>query len=238
MPTINLLNGLEAYFILLGSLTEQELKEIDESEILKKVTLTYDFITLDLSLADTTKTPSLYFRATFEINQHTVALKTLYSHNPDRESKIKNFILSKSPNHGNVWDTGTDARSYNQAIERYLTIADEIAKKGYLCSSGDDFRPGYFSEISITDNEITLKQINRYNSRSIDHKDNYHMRDLEFYIPLKHIGPEKKRHNLGSDSCQIGDMTIFFSDRSSEKNKACGNEIVKKIREEGLAFKP
>jgi hypothetical protein len=221
----------------LGWLTEQALKGVDESEIVKKVTLTYDLITLDLSFTNATSPSSPYFRATFEINQHTATLKTLYSPNSDLESKIKNLILSKSPNQGYGWDTGINTSHYNPETERYVTIADEIAKQGYRCSSGDDFRPGYFSEISVTGDAIILKQINHYNSRSINHKDDYHMRDLEFYIPLKRIDHEKKSPNLRSNSYQIGDMAIVFSDRSSEKNKACGNEVLNKIREEALVFK-
>ena len=118
-----------------------------------------------------------------------------------------------------------------EEVAHYLTMADEIAKQVYLCSAGDDYRPGYYSEISIDDYGIRLKQINYHNARSIKHKQDYYMRTLEFYIPLTTEEPK-----LLFQQEKIGKMLVEFSDSSSEHNKVCGNKILEKLKEARLKF--
>jgi hypothetical protein len=112
-----------------------------------------------------------------------------------------------------------------------LTIADEIAKQAHHFSAGDDYRPGYYSEIALNDNGIVLKQINHWNARSIDHKKDYTLRNLEFYISLTEDKPK-----LSFQQEYIGKMIVLFSDRSSENKKRCADRILKKINEERLRF--
>jgi hypothetical protein len=118
-------------------------------------------------------------------------------------------------------------------VDRYLTIAESIARCAYHCTSGDDYRPGYFSEIIVTRESITLQQINHMHARSLDHKNSYSLRDLEFFIPVG-PSPEDKLPLLSDD--HIGTMHIMFSDRSSGSNRTCGDRILEKIAEEKAAF--
>jgi hypothetical protein len=122
-------------------------------------------------------------------------------------------------------------------LDKYLTIAESIASTTYLCSAGDDYWPGFFSEININAERIILQQVNHMNSRSIDHKKNYTLRDLQFEIPLLNR-PVTQKSSIGWEEHHIGTMHIRFSDRSSQSNKTCGDRIREKIEEEMRRFVP
>jgi hypothetical protein len=124
---------------------------------------------------------------------------------------------------------------YSEGLNTYLTIAESIATCAYLCTAGDDYRPGYFSEITVEAEGITLSQVNRMNSRSLDHKQNYALRDLKIFIPLKPLPEHNSRLQL--DEHSIGSMRIHFSDLSSPNNRKCGDRILGKIEEERVRFK-
>jgi hypothetical protein len=112
----------------------------------------------------------------------------------------------------------------NEGISDYLTIADTIASQAVNCASGDDYRPGNFSRISVSDDSIILSQINYMNSRSIDHKNDYSLRKLEVLIPLTVMESNDSLYDY-----RIGDMLIEFSDRSSPNNRQCGKAIKEQI---------
>jgi hypothetical protein len=128
----------------------------------------------------------------------------------------------------------SDSSSLSSEVNAYLTMAESIATPAYLCAAGDDYRPGYFSEISLDANGITLEQINHMNSRSLNHKTDYSLRNLEFFIPLDDSPEQNKRP--GIDTEYIGKMRVDFSDRSSENNRKCGDKIMEKLEEERAKF--
>ena len=242
MNTIDLLHGLYDYMSLLTliegiEMNYRQTEDGSESGLRKKVSLSYSFITLKLDISN--KQPGqdaystqLYLQCTFQIDEQRTLCTEVYCHNKDRENEVKNLILQRTPAAGYPWDTATNRKTYNQETVHYIAIADKIAEKGSSCSSGDNYRPGYFSEIIIEETRIILKQINRWNSRSIDHKNDYHLRDLEFFIPLS-ADTKEKSNNL---DFQIGQMRIRFFDHSSENNRHCGNAIMEKIMEEKALF--
>jgi hypothetical protein len=218
-------------------MNDRQTEDNSESGLRKKVSLSYSFITLKLDISN--KQPGqdkystqLYLQCTFQIDEQRTLCTEVYCHDADREDEVKNFILQRTPAAGYPWNTSLNRKTYNREIVYYIAIADKIAKKGYSCSSGDNYKPGYFSEIIIEENRIILKQINHWNSRSIFHKDDYHLRDLEFFIPLC---ADSKQESTNHDF-QIGQMRIRFSDRSSENNRHCGNAIMEKIMEEKALF--
>jgi hypothetical protein len=122
---------------------------------------------------------------------------------------------------------------YTPSLDTYLAIAGSIAACAYLCAAGDDYWPGYFSEITVQSEGITLRQVNHMNSKSSNHKNDYSLRDLQFFIPSKQSVRQKP---LVMDEDYIGTMRISFSDRSSQNNKKCGDRILQKIREEKSRF--
>jgi hypothetical protein len=111
-------------------------------------------------------------------------------------------------------------------------MAESIAEQAYQCTSGDDYGPGYFSKIKLTSNGITLEQINHMNSKSLAHKQDYSLRDLEFFIPYGSQKPGK----LLFEEEYIGTMRIRFSDRSSANNRNCGDRIRQQIDAERVKF--
>lgn len=236
MTAIDLVYGMHNYFLLLSSLEETEqtylkTKGQPAATFHKAVSLAYDTITLTLDVV-TAKggkpETSLYLECTFDIRNQNVTSGRVYCENKEREPHIKNFVQRQTPKR---FPAAASTSPYQPETLRYISIADTIAKEAYLYSSGDHYRPGHFSEMIIDDEIITLRQINRHNSKSIAHKDDYLMRDLEFFIPLKSATPKPSFQDE-----HIGNMVIRFSDTSSKKNKQGGNQIREKIDEEKLRF--
>jgi hypothetical protein len=235
MTAVELVNETYTYVQLLFSLEEQEqvflkTKEEHAAVFRKIVSLRYDTITLILDVviaAGAKPETSRYLECTIDVGKQKVGIDRVYCQHKKREPHILNYIQHHTPER---FPSGNHP-AHTPEIRDYITIADTIAKEAYLYSSGDDYRPGNFSEIMVDDDIITLRQINRHNSRSIDHKDNYTMRDLEFLIPLNTVILKPSFE----DEC-IGNMVIRFSDRSSTKNKQAGDQIRKKIDDAKLKF--
>ncbi|MEP6736816.1 MAG: hypothetical protein ABJA70_14935 [Chryseolinea sp.] len=115
---------------------------------------------------------------------------------------------------------------FTEEVMDSVKIADDIAKQCYQSNSGDHYFPGYFSEILLSRHGIVLSQINKWNSRSIDHKNDYTMRALQFTIPYDEV----QIQNLEFEEENIGRMRIKFSDLSSNNNRWCGDLIREKIK--------
>lgn len=238
MNTIDLLKGLQAFVSLLTTIKKMEQAHHDlkgglNITLTSSISLRYSFVTLKIDSKKKEQPlgekvlPSRYTKITFQIDQQGVSCTEVYAAQKDRENVLRDFIFQNIP----VWNTNKPTSVYGEETVRYLEIADLIARNGYLCSAGDNYSPGYFSEIKIEDNRIILRQINRWNSKSLDHRDDYHMRDLEFFIPLQSAEGGYSFHDN-----RIGQMLINFTDHSSNNNKACGESIMKKMMEEKARF--
>ena len=238
MNTIDLLNGLQAFVSLLTTIKKMEQAHHDLAGELNitltgSISLRYSFVILNINSKKKEQPlgekmlPSRYTKVTFQIDQQGVSCTEVYAEQKDREIVLRDFIFQHIP----VWNTLKPANVYNAETVRYLGIADLIARNGYQCSAGDNYSPGYFSEIKVEDDRIILRQINRWNSKSLDHRDDYHMRDLEFFIPLQSTEVGYSLHDH-----QIGQMLINFTDHSSKNNKDCGERIMKKMMEEKARF--
>ena len=239
--TIDLLSGLQEVRTLLTTIELMEMQHHAQSgdpayAFHKMIVLSYNVLKLKLFIdkklpKQEGHSPALYLQVTFEINDDKLEHNGLYCEERDREPEIAQFIQqSKSPA-GFLWSTKKRDVFYNDSVIQYLSLADSIAAQAQHCSSGDDYQPGYYSEIVLEDARIHLKQINHWNARSIDHRDDYFLRDLEFEIPLQ---PVATRSSFLSDA--IGDMQIYFSDRSSDKNKGCGHKIQEQIQMAKMKF--
>ncbi|WP_158655294.1 hypothetical protein [Flavivirga eckloniae] len=109
----------------------------------------------------------------------------------------------------------------------YLQIADRIRSIG----NDRDAR----QSIIITSTFIKLNQSNHMNSRSLDHKDSYVLRDLYIIIPLKERNKKEDPKVVGSN--YIGDMEIILNDRSAESQRTTGDKIRIAIENEIIKYK-
>ena len=168
--------------------------------------------------------------ASFDTASQKAEPESLYCENKSLENNIKELFLLHAPKRFLIPDS-ENHHVFNEETVHYLDIADRIAGQAYRCSSGDDYSTGNFTEIKIEDSQIILRQTNHWNARSIDHKSDYYLRDLELCIPLS--SDELKPAFMDE---YVGRMRINFSDRSSKQNKICGDKIIEKIKEEKLKF--
>jgi len=144
------------------------------------------------------------------------------------EMFVKHF-LEKPP----TKKSGLEKLFQTQTVQNYLKQADQIAEKGYLCTSGDDYQASFYTEIRIHSSKIILSQVNWWNAKSMD-RNNYCMRKLAFYIPLSQTkdvdDPDFRSDFGGIHTFKINDMNLVFEDHSTQNHKTCGEEILKAIK--------
>ncbi len=203
-------------------------------KITNEVESSYSFIILELRMLSKNKTDpeklidEFFCEIKFEIdhNDKINYKESLYCEDKSRTAEMEKLIKEKLSANKLVWNSAAKNDFYiNKEITESLNIADEIAQQAYNCASGDDYRPGFFSKISIQEDGLHLEQINYMNSRSTAHKDDYSLRRLEFLLPFT---PQEKKPRY---DYQIGSLLISFSDSSSKNNKSCGEAIEAKIEE-------
>jgi hypothetical protein len=179
------------------------------------------------------KDKDLYFQYTFykEESSSTTPPDCYFDNSTKTEALKKHFepLLADSTTHA-----VSGKIEYTETLNEYLTTAESIASEAYLCAAGDDYRPGYFSEIMVDEQGVTLEQINHMNAKSLSHKQNYSLRDLQFFIPFIQATEQKV---IRFEEDYIGIMRIHFSDRSSENNKLYGDKIREKIKAHPLLIR-
>lgn len=228
MSTVGLLNGLQYYIRLLSVIKDQLIAVKPEQHLSWRVSLSYDQLTLMLhaSDGDNIDRQPVYAQCRLQIKDKTVIVSEVFCQDKVQQEKMNEVLQEQMPPGGYTWDLTREVNQYPRETLLYLDTADQIARAAYLCSSGDNYRPGYYSNIIVSAENIQLFQINHWNSKSIAHKKDYHLRDLKFIVPLT----ETNKTGAWGDEW-IGRMRIHFSDRSSSNNKDCGNKIQDMIRE-------
>ena len=201
-------------------------RELQGDDLILSVSLSYSRLQLSIH-----KSEALYLQYTIHPEAHPTP--ACYYLDQDKVEALKKHFEPLAASDLKISSTIPSQVVYTRALDSYLTIAESIASAAYLCTAGDDYRPGYFSEIIVQSEGITLRQTNHMNSRSLDHKQNYSLRDLQFFIPSKQ---SVRQRPLTMNEVYIGTMRISFSDRSSQNNKMCGDRILEKIGEEKARF--
>lgn len=240
MKTVDILQNLTVFQKLLDDLHSKETERLQHKpgfvQLVKSISNQYSFITLRLGLRTESASDrseyseKIYCQISFEISANTIVFKELYHESATDKEALTIAIMNNSNVNQIAWHTAFENTFYHgEETMRYLDIADEIASSAFNCTSGDDYYPGYFSEIQQSDGMLKLSQTNHMNSRSLQHKADYTLRKLEFFIPLKEDTEEKPFYDY-----EIGKMKIYFRDSSSANKKACGDAILIKI-EEALA---
>ena len=184
-----------------------------------EATLEQSYSFIELELKDSAN--QLFLNISYKIEHPgTLILSGLYCSDNKLVRKLKlkaNQLLGEFK-----WDSvpKTTFDLGEKQIE-YLQIADRIAAFGNdLSATPTDFR-----NVVVTSNFIKLDQSNYWNSRSLDHKDSYLLRDLYFYVPLNDAAIKVKNDKLVFGSYFIGDMVVIFSNGSADSQKEIGNEI-------------
>ncbi|MFL5729128.1 MAG: hypothetical protein ACJ75J_06520, partial [Cytophagaceae bacterium] len=237
MKTVDILAKLNLYQDLLKEMQQQELVYLQarnkDIRLSKVLSVEYSFITLEL-MSSTKEEDSgqLYCSVRFELTDQGTILNEVFCEEESRKLELEKRIKKNKALYRFILnDKSNESFPYSPTIFRYLNIADTIAVKAMHCARGDDYRPGFYSKIEITDEFIVLSQINHMNSRSLEHKENYSLRDLEFIIPLTGIAKDPSRYDY-----QIGEMLVEFSDRSSSSYKSCGAHIKEQMEQEKKAY--
>lgn len=139
--------------------------------------------------------------------------------------KLKNEVLKKVGKF--EWESAFDVTfTLTEEQIEYLEIADRIASLG----NDTNNQPSFYESVQITSDFIKLNQPNYLNSESIDHKNNFYLRDLYFKIPLHKKKATNERSLNPLENFYIGNMKIFFTDTSSKQNQNTGNLIKNQIR--------
>jgi hypothetical protein len=214
-----LLNNLEPSWVFIEELRSNLEKETGNT-FKSSIEQGYDFIGFELK----DSTNQLFLQIHCKIKHPgELVLEKLYCVDKNLSNKLKKE--TKEITGPFQWDSlPKKTFKLNQEVIKYLEIADRIAAFGNDLSA----RPTDYRSVTITKNEIKLDQSNHMNSRSLDHKDSYLLRDLIFLIPLEN------RNKKGSDkivigSYFIGDMEIIFNDGSAKSQKYTGDKISKQL---------
>ncbi|HVD99748.1 MAG TPA: hypothetical protein VNB90_16180 [Cytophagaceae bacterium] len=238
MKAVDILHNMLAYETFLSALKERENDRARQTKgfvkLVKNLSCEYDFITLRLTCQTRSGVPGfeytnerVYCQLSFEISNGRILFKELYHEEVSYREILEKEVRENPMINDLQWQTKMQNSFFlNDTITHYLSLADEIAAVAAYCAVGDSYRPGAYSEISMGEDLIKLSQINHMNSRSLDHKEDYSLRKLQFQIPLRKLPPEDRRYDF-----EFGEMGIHFSDYSSPNNKHCGKAILSKILE-------
>lgn len=229
MTALEIVHILKAYKKYLIQLQAQEVQRHPEYEYSYEVSLSYTFITLKVFRKNTDSTrATLCIQITFRIENHVIGLTDFFHADKIDTLPITEKIKSNTSLHNVFFAVTETANQLSDETITYLDTADRISQHAVNMYHGDSYWPGNYSNVKLTADTITLEQINHMNSRSINHKDNYSLRDLVFQIPLQNTVVLKQSY----DARLLGRMVVSFSDRSSQNNRAAGDGIHEQIQKE------
>jgi len=237
MKAVEILYNFSPYQLFLEELFEKESKANPGVHWERSIENQYRFIVLKIEYGENTEYRlQTAIKITFEIKNNKIVRSEIYTEDPLKKEAVEKLIEENQAIREAQWHTEPNNTWYHdEETTAYLNIADEIAKAGSNCSSGDNYDPGNFSEIKVNSKGIFLNQINLHNSRSSNHKDNYHMRKLRLFIPV--YKGMKATRDIDDKTYEIGNMQVSFSDHSSPINRNCGEKIVEQILQQQQLFK-
>lgn len=199
--------------------------ELNKDSFASTVKIEYAFITYEIFSKNQ---ELLQVKITLQSQNESIKITDIYTADKSLTSKVETLINAAVRSNG--FHGEGESYSDEKILEPYLLIADRIASHALNYTSGDDYYPGYYSKAELREDCLILSQINHMNSRSLDHKKNYSLRDLEFIIPISTL-KEEPHYDF-----KIGEMFIRFADRSSANNRPCGDLILEQIEKEIKLF--
>jgi hypothetical protein len=230
MTALQILSILLPYQKYLFQLQQVEMNRAPAYEWTYSVSLNYQMIHLKIyQKSDSNRYKQLHTQITFKIEKDIVSFESFFCENNIDTETIINAIKSDSNLHGPAFIIDSDyIHTFSDELIESLSIADRISQHAVNRNMGDSYWPGNYSIIDILPTSIMLTQVNHMNSRSLNHKNDYTLRNLIFTIPLEQN--EKIEARFGDVT--IGNMLVNFSDRSSENNRGTGNDIMEEMRKE------
>lgn len=225
MTSRDLLNNLVPHWVFLEELRD-DLSKSTHAKYTASLEQAYSFIQLELKDEE----EQVFLQIRYQIQSETkLSLYSFYCDNENIAAKLEEKAKELLVNF--EWDSpAKKIFPLSQEQILYLEIADRIAKVGNDISA----YPSYYSALILTSGFIKLEQINGRNSRSIDHKDSYFLRDLYFLIPLKDKAIKK---DAFIDLYFIGAMEILFQDSSAKSQRGTGDEILLQLKKEIKNYK-
>ncbi|HMJ69780.1 MAG TPA: hypothetical protein VK508_12840 [Cyclobacteriaceae bacterium] len=175
------------------------------SDIQINIASQYSFIVADISKGD-----ERYVHLKFEIGEGSGRLNDIYCEDRTLTEDLENKM--DTVEWPGLTSTVLKAFPYPAKIKEQVEVADKIAALAVNFTDGDNYRPGNFSKVLLTEDYIELSQVNHMNAKSLAHKEDYSLRSLVFTIPFD------------------GSMSVKFSDRSSQNNRVCGDKIEQWLR--------
>lgn len=231
LEIVNILHPFQEYLIQLQKLESAEQPHYEWDYYLS---LSYTFIILKIvrgAKDDSEKV--LYIEITFRIENNQIIFSEIYHADGINTQYLTDEIRSNKKLHKSSLDVSQEQKiDLTDETINYLSIADRISQHGVNIYSGDSYWPGNYSNVKITSDVITLEQVNHMNSRSLNHKENFSLRDLVFQIPLQKVVGLKQSY----DDVLIGTMLVHFFDHSSKNNRVAGDAIDEQIKREYELF--
>lgn len=221
MTSRNLLNNLVPYWEFLEGL-RTDLSESTDIAYTSVLQQAYSFIQLELRDEE----GQLFLQLKYQIqSDSTLALYSFYCDNKNIAAQLETQA-KKLLTHFEWHTPSKNNFKLTDKQIQYLEIADRIAAVG-----NDIFAdPSFYNLFILKADLIKLEQINRRNSRSIDHKESYFLRDLYFLIPLKDKKDSQKTAKINHSF--IGDLEIYFGDSSAKSQRGTGDKIQLQLEEE------
>lgn len=225
MTSRNLLNNLVPHWAFLEELRD-DLSKSTHAKYTASLEQAYTFIQLELKDDEA----QVFLQIRYQIQSETkLSLYSFYCDNENIEAELEEKAKELLIN----FEWSSSAKKVFPLTKEqilYLEIADRIARVGNDISA----YPSYYSALKLTSHFIKLEQINGRNSRSIDHKDSYFLRDLHFLIPLKE---ETIKKGAFVEPYLIGAMEVLFQDSSAKSQRETGNKIMLQLKEEIKNYK-
>lgn len=228
MTTLEILRILQPYQAYLIQLQKVEMDRQPEYEWSYSISLNYQMVHLKiLRNTDTDPYKQLYTQIRFKIENEIISFESFFCEEPIGNETIINVIKLDSNLHGLAFKINPDClHTFSDEVIESLSIADRISQHAVNRNTGDSYWPGNYSIIDILPTCIMLTQVNHMNSRSLNHKNDYSLRNLLFRIPLE----QNVKIEATFGDVTIGNMLVNFSDRSSANNLSVGDDIMEAIK--------
>ncbi|MEQ8363691.1 MAG: hypothetical protein RH948_12535 [Cyclobacteriaceae bacterium] len=221
MTSKDLLNKLGFFWSFLENI-RTNLPEPTRSNYTSVVVQSYDFIQLELK----DETQQLFLQVKYQIqSKNKLTLCNFYCDDKSIAPPIKAKAMLLLGDF--EWETKSGEKfNLNPEQVEYLEIANRIS----ALSNDMQAFPSSYVRIIITAESLTLEQNNHWNAKSRNHIDSYFLRNLHFVVPLNDDLKDQQRRKI--DSYYIGEMEVFFQDRSAKANRAAGDKIMKQLKKE------
>lgn len=224
MKTKTVLDNLQPFWTYLEDI-QKNVQETTGTKYSLLLEQSGDFVILKLMDED----EQTFLETWIEIQEKLFSIYKFYCSNEKIASELEKNMSKKIKNF--EWNETKPKSKFeiNSKQRQYLKIAD---RTGAIAPHSSRSK-GYYG-VTITSEYIQLKQSNWHGAKGLN-RESYFMRDLKIVIPLKKHKLEKEDRMF--DYYYLGNMEIYFSDRSSKNSRMEGNEIKAQIEKEIKNYK-